>query len=212
MQQLQTETYHSCWLNYGQGGTKFTRLLATFIIAQAVVTQPYHLGENGTFDTDSKLVGIDNRCSTCISHNRADFPGKLTKCARPIKGFGGTKYFEVWTGTLIWRWDDDHGKQHSLPSPSPTISLLVRCVSSAHNIGCKPEVVKITGLVLVKQQQHSTLRSSGMVGRPSALYLLTEKGIMWQPFACHQGIKPTMLTALKLAIAAHQRERVTQLQ
>ena len=104
-------------LNYCQGGTKFARFLVASIIAQAAATQPYHLGENGPSYTNSKLVGIDNRCSACISHNRADFPGKLTKCTRPIKGFGGTKHFEVWTGTLHWRWDDDHRKQHSFTNP-----------------------------------------------------------------------------------------------
>ena len=45
-------------LNYQQGGTKFTRLLAASVIAQAAATQPYHFGEDGPFDNDSKLVGM----------------------------------------------------------------------------------------------------------------------------------------------------------
>ena len=94
-------THLPSWLNYHQGGTKFTRLLPASVIAQAAATQLYLLGENGPFDTNSKLVGMGNRCLACISHNREDFPGELTKCTRPIKD-GGTKHFEVWIGTLHW--------------------------------------------------------------------------------------------------------------
>jgi hypothetical protein len=53
------------------------------------------------FDTDSASIGIDNRCSACISHCRDDFePDSLKKCNRIVKGFGGTRVTNVQIGTL----------------------------------------------------------------------------------------------------------------
>ena len=42
-----------------------------------------------TFDTDAEYVGIDNRCSACISHEISDFIGNVSETKRSIKGFGG---------------------------------------------------------------------------------------------------------------------------
>ena len=61
------------------------------------------------FDTDSARVGIDNRCTGCISHMAQDFVGPLKDSGRTIKGFGGTKTGNVKIGTLVWRWEDDNG-------------------------------------------------------------------------------------------------------
>ena len=54
------------------------------------------------WDTDSGLVGIDKRCSACLSHDPDDFIGEITQCNRLIKGFGGTHHFDVFIGTLKW--------------------------------------------------------------------------------------------------------------
>ena len=62
------------------------------------------------FDTDSANVGVDNRCSACISHEAADFvQGTLKPCNRVVKGFGGSRVTNVQTGTLEWSWEDDSG-------------------------------------------------------------------------------------------------------
>ena len=39
------------------------------------------------FDTDYKPIGIDNRCTACISHDIKDFVGKLHDSDRTIRGF-----------------------------------------------------------------------------------------------------------------------------
>lgn len=70
-----------------------------------------------TFDTDSKLLGIDNRATACISHDPNDFEGQLTKVQRTIKGFGGNRHFDVYQGTIKWKWEDDDGKIHSFRIP-----------------------------------------------------------------------------------------------
>ena len=62
------------------------------------------------FDTDSGSIGIDNRCSACISHLIEDFePGLLKPCNRVVKGFGGSRTTNIKTGTIVWSWEDDAG-------------------------------------------------------------------------------------------------------
>ena len=70
------------------------------------------------FDTDSKPLGVDNRASACISHDPDDFTGPLTKVKRTIKGFGGSRYFDVFQGTIKWSWEDDNGVIHTFRIPN----------------------------------------------------------------------------------------------
>jgi hypothetical protein len=71
------------------------------------------INENRTvFDTDSGKIGVDNRCSGCISHQVDDFIGPIHDSQRSIKGFGGTRTTRVKIGTLRWKWADDEGKVH----------------------------------------------------------------------------------------------------
>ena len=61
------------------------------------------------FDTDSSHIGVDNRCSACISHMAVDFEvGTLKPCNRIVKGFGGSRVTDVKIGTLNWSWEDDN--------------------------------------------------------------------------------------------------------
>ena len=71
-----------------------------------------------TFDSDSGSIGIDNRCSACISHRIEDFIGTPSETRRTIKGFGGTRTSNVMIGTLLWRWSDDSGKIHKFKIPN----------------------------------------------------------------------------------------------
>ena len=41
------------------------------------------------FDTDAKPIGVDNRCSACISPYIKDFIGPLEDTNKTIKGFAG---------------------------------------------------------------------------------------------------------------------------
>jgi hypothetical protein len=63
-------------------------------------------------------VGIDNRCSGCISHVREDFIGLLQPTRRVIKGFGGSRMMNVSIGTLRWSWEDDQGRHHAFDIPN----------------------------------------------------------------------------------------------
>ena len=70
------------------------------------------------FDTDSAPCGINNRCSACISHVLDDFEGPLVDCNRVIKGFGGTRHFNIQMGTLNWAWENDKGERHKFLIPN----------------------------------------------------------------------------------------------
>ena len=80
--------------------------------------QTYHVSESIVFDTDSQLVGIDNRCLACITHVCEDMPGELIPCHRSIKGFGGSKVWNVCHGTIKWCIEDDTGVKHTLIIPN----------------------------------------------------------------------------------------------
>ena len=94
---LRTVTRHRCT----------TRIMAMSVLAmQANAT--ISTERESHFDTDSGLVGIDNRCSACISHEPSDFDGPLEKSNLIVKGFGGSRATNIKVGTLRWSWEDDH--------------------------------------------------------------------------------------------------------
>jgi hypothetical protein len=87
-----------------------------------------------TFDTDSIPIGIDNRCTACISHKIGDFVGPLRDTNRIIRGFGGTKDKEIKKGTIKWKLTDDEGKTHhfSIPNSFYAPNGGVRLLSPQH--------------------------------------------------------------------------------
>ena len=70
------------------------------------------------FDTDAKPIGVDNRCSACISPYIEDFIGPLEETNKTIKGFDGARTENPKSGTLRWRWSDDSGKVHTFEIPN----------------------------------------------------------------------------------------------
>ena len=75
--------------------------------------QSYNVAEVPPFDTDSQVVGDDNRCSACITNVRSDIPGEIVACNRSIKGFSGAKVWNVWMVTIKWDIEDDEGVSHT---------------------------------------------------------------------------------------------------
>ena len=69
-------------------------------------------------DTDSETIGIDNRCSACISHHIEDFFGNPTESKRIIRRFGGTHTRNIMSGTIQWSWLDDDGQKHTFRIPN----------------------------------------------------------------------------------------------
>ena len=91
---------------------------AAFVaVAMAAEGSPIH--ENRvTFDTDSSPIGVDNRCTGCISHCIEDFEGPLRDSNRAIKGFGGSRTTNIKLGTIVWKWDDDTGQTYKFTIPN----------------------------------------------------------------------------------------------
>lgn len=69
-------------------------------------------------DSDSYPIGIDNRCSACISCEIQDFVGEVYETKVTIKGFGGTRTKSVKKGTIKWSWEDDKGRIHAFHIPN----------------------------------------------------------------------------------------------
>ena len=70
------------------------------------------------FDTDTKPIGVDNRCSACILPYIEDFIGPLEDTNKTIKGFTEARTNNPKTGTLRWQWSDDSGKMHTFDIPN----------------------------------------------------------------------------------------------
>ena len=70
------------------------------------------------FDSDAKQIGIDNRCSACISHYINDFVGPVVKSNKVIKSFGGQKHMNVYKGTIVWSWTSDDGVRTKFKIPN----------------------------------------------------------------------------------------------
>ena len=99
---------------------KTTRKQQRGIVALAAIAMQAgsYANENQIqFDTDSEPIGIDNRCTGCISHKIEDFDGPLIESDRSIKGFGGSRTTNVKIGTITWKWIDDQGMTHKFVIP-----------------------------------------------------------------------------------------------
>lgn len=93
------------------------------------------LGETGqqalSFDTDSFKIGIDNRCSACISNRRELFPfTDLRPSNRCILGYGGERSNKIMVGTMRVTIEDNGGKpttfliKNSYYDPEGSVTLL----------------------------------------------------------------------------------------
>jgi len=89
--------------------------LALPVVAMSAETS--HNPRHVRFDTDSGAIGIDNRCTACISHVAEDFEGPLVDSGRTIRGFGGSRTTNIKTGTLRWSWEDGLGERHTFLIP-----------------------------------------------------------------------------------------------
>ena len=70
------------------------------------------------FGDDDNVVGIDNRCSSCMSSFKSDFVGQLIDAPLNIKGFAGTETWETKRGTIRWKLLDDKGNPHEFLIPN----------------------------------------------------------------------------------------------
>ena len=102
-----------------RGKWKSTTRVPFISFAATAMNAEVNIRTNVTkFDSDSATIGINNRCSACISHVPEDFVGDLSDSNKTIKGFGGSRTTGVKVGTLLWSWLDDNGIEHKFKIPN----------------------------------------------------------------------------------------------
>jgi Reverse transcriptase (RNA-dependent DNA polymerase) len=114
---------------------RLSRMTITAMSVLAMQVNAISTEREARFDTDSASIGIDNRCTACISHCQNDFePGTLKPSQRIVKGFGGARVTDVQVGTLKWSWEDDRGIVSTFRIPNSYLvpSGKVRLLSPQH--------------------------------------------------------------------------------
>ena len=94
------------WVNDLMHNSSMTNPLATYLAAISMNTKTTNTPRMDNIirmDKDSVPIGIDNRCSLCISHVPEDFVGNLIPSNRKIKGFGVILSPRIQVGTLLWQ-------------------------------------------------------------------------------------------------------------
>ena len=97
-----------------------SKLPAKLAIMVAIAMQANHGAAHSPMrhDTDSGPVGIDNRCTACISHKISDFDGPVHDVNFSIRGFAGSRTTGLKRGTIVWKWEDDEGQMHKFIIPN----------------------------------------------------------------------------------------------
>ena len=73
-------------------GRRWTAILAFAAVAMQANGMETNYQETMTmFDTDAVEIGVNNRCTGCISDRIEDFEGPMIDSNKSIKGFGGTR-------------------------------------------------------------------------------------------------------------------------
>ena len=69
-----------------------------------------------------------------MSNKSTDFDGELRPAKRVIKGFGGSRTYNVIMGTIKWKVEDDSGKVHTfrIPNSYYVLDRGVRIFSPQH--------------------------------------------------------------------------------
>ena len=85
-------------------------------------------------DTESNLVGIENRASACIYFDKKEFLRALSNTKRFIKGYVGSTICPVMMVTIRWYWLDNMRKQHKfyIPDLYYNTDRRVRLLSPQH--------------------------------------------------------------------------------
>ena len=137
------------------------------------------------YDTDSKLIRIDNCASYSISFDKNDFITPLKPVRQKVKGLGGV-LDGLQTGTIEWTIEDDEGMPYVIKLPG---SLYV---PNSPSRLLSPN----TGLRQLQETNHGvrliTMKSGyfGTVDRGRKPQSYPSKQGMWQQYTQPQDTKP----------------------
>ena len=72
-----------------------------------------------SYDSDSALIGVDNRATACLTDLKSDVvPGTLRRTNTRVKVFGGIYSGEVYRCTIRWDFLDHRGRRHTFTLPN----------------------------------------------------------------------------------------------
>ncbi|MGL4349995.1 MAG: hypothetical protein ACRCT2_05385, partial [Plesiomonas shigelloides] len=158
-------TNHSYAESHGHARSSEPDMLS-FLVASTLVAHSSSKVDDedqvhGQFwDSDSAVVGVDDRCSACISDHEADFvPGTLVAVNRTIKGFAGSRTSKgIKMGTLRWKVLDDKGREHTweIPGSYYVPDAGMRLFSPQHWSQTRPRQDQVAG----KWASHSVSRDT----------------------------------------------------
>jgi GAG-pre-integrase domain len=92
----------------------FTNSKTPHIIAMTAAYKSPHDGHR--YDSDSKLMAIDNCCSKCITNDIDDYIEPPHEVCTRVQGIGGTITAKL-CGTVRWEIEDDEGVVHQQTIP-----------------------------------------------------------------------------------------------
>ena len=131
------------------------------------------------WDSDSKVVGVDDQCSACISDRENNFvEGTLVPVNRTIKEFAGSRTSSgIKMGMIRWRVQDDDGREHvwEIPCSYYVPEAGMRLFSPQHWLQTRPPQDRIKG----KWARHSVSGTTADLEwdqRKSSLTLDYDKG------------------------------------
>jgi hypothetical protein len=118
---IMREIYKSMHQHKENAGSAAMKNEAEAVLASAVMIAMESSQEKRTntahFNTDATTIGVDNRCTTCISDKKEHFVGNFIAGRKVIKGFHGGKTTKVMSGTIQWKWLDSNGLEHEFKIP-----------------------------------------------------------------------------------------------
>lgn len=119
--------FKNCYQAFSQPRVKFKKALCVFpllclssLVVSAASPIFTHCGiqVKANFDTDALNVGMDNKCSACVSNAREHFVGIHLPINKVIKGYGGARVHNVWQGTMKLSMEDDNSSVETFLIPN----------------------------------------------------------------------------------------------
>ena len=105
--------YVKSWIREHQPPSNYATCVYT---AQVYKARVKHQPGRARYDTDSKLIRIDNCASYSISFDKNDFITPLKPVRQKVKGLGGV-LDGLQTGTIEWMVEDDEGMPYVIKLP-----------------------------------------------------------------------------------------------
>ena len=106
------------WPNYSKKRNRVVNLVRMYCILSSTFAQDTNRPTPVHFDTDSRILRIDNCATKSISPCIDDFVSTLLPIPNTrVQGLGG-KIGNIMSGTIRWHIEDDQGSVHSITLPN----------------------------------------------------------------------------------------------